>query len=79
MPHVASTVQSPQFLGDDFKNEGAIELVSRVPALGGGLLVALTVVPDGAGRYNVLSFYPVGNAKIENRRQKGHLTSTRWK
>jgi len=79
MPHVAASVTNPGFLGDDFKNPGNIELVARVPALGGGLLVALTIEPDGQGRYNVCSFYPISGAKIENRRQTGHLTITKWK
>ncbi|WP_365829715.1 hypothetical protein [Brevundimonas sp.] len=72
LPHVGGVVSNPDFLGDDLKNDG-IELVARIPALGGGLLVALLVEPDANGNYNVLSCYPVGNAKIENRRQNGRL------
>ena len=72
LPHVGGVVQRPDFLGDDFKNDG-IELVSRIPALGGGLLVALVIERDKAGNYNVASCYPVGNSKIENRRQNGRL------
>lgn len=72
LPHVGGVVSSPDYLGDDFKNDG-IELVSRIPALGGGLLVALLVEPDANGNYSVLSCYPIGSTKIENRRQKGRL------
>jgi hypothetical protein len=79
MPHIASAVSRPDFLGDDFKNHGKIELVVRVPALGGGLLVAVVIEPDGDGNYNVSSFYPVSAAKIENRRQKLHLKPPQWK
>jgi len=73
LPHVGSVVQNPHYLGDDLKNPGKIEMVSRIPALGGGLLVALVIEPDADGRYNVSSCYPVGEKKIENRRQGGYL------
>jgi hypothetical protein len=72
LPHVGGVVARPDFLGGDFKNDG-IELVARIPALGGGLLVALLVEPDRLGNYNVVSCYPIGNSKIENRRQNGRL------
>ena len=48
-------------------------MISRVPALGAGLLVALVIEPDAQGRYSVSSFYPVSERRIENRRQKGFL------
>jgi hypothetical protein len=79
LPHVGPVVEKPHYIGDDFKNPGNIELVSRVPALGGGLLVAIVVQPDADGRYGVVSCYPISEKKIENRRQGGHLAIPKWK
>lgn len=79
LPHVGGTVEKPDFLGDDFKNEGKIELVARVQALGGGLLVALVIEPDEQGQYLVASCYPVSQKKIEGRRENGFLIIPKWK
>lgn len=79
LPFVGGAVTRPDYIGDDFKNPGKIELVARMPALGGGLLVAISVEPDGDGNYQVASFYPIGGTKMENRRQKGHLIIPKWK
>ena len=72
-PHVAAVAIDPLYVGNDFINDGKIELVSRVVALGGGMLVAVCIEPDEAGNYAVTSFYPVSEKKIENRRQANHL------
>ncbi len=79
LPHVGAVAITPQFLGDDFKNLGKIELVARVPSLGSGVSVALVIEPDANGRYNVCSLYPVSYRTIENRRQDGHLIITKWR
>jgi len=79
LPHVGPIVGRPDFLGDDFKNTGAIELVSRVPILGSGVLVAVLIVPDRNRCYRVKSCYPVGYSKIEGRRQSGRLIIPQWK
>lgn len=73
MPHVASILERPLYIGDDFRNPGAIELIGRVSALGGPMLVAVEVEKDGDGYYNVRSFYPIGDGKIQARREKKHL------
>ncbi|MEW6596597.1 MAG: hypothetical protein AB1429_03770 [Pseudomonadota bacterium] len=73
LPYVGLITQSPQFVGDDFRNAGKIELISRIPSLGGGVLVAVTVERDRHGRYHVASVYPVSEAKIQNRRRQGYL------
>lgn len=78
LPHVGPIVRRPDFLGDDFKNSGAIELVSRIPALGSGVLVALLVTPDDKGCYRIKSCYPVGYSRIERRRQSGRLIIPQW-
>jgi hypothetical protein len=73
LPHVAAVVTNPLYIGDDFKNPGSIELISRVPALGSGLLVAVCVEKNGDGEYEVRSFYPVNDQKIRGRLSKGFL------
>lgn len=72
-PHVASVIANPLYIGDDFNNGGSIELIGRVPALGSFMLVAVTVTLDGNGLYNVCSFYPIGEKKIQARRARGFL------
>ncbi len=77
LPHVASVVTNPLYVRDDFKNDGKIELVGRPGSLGGFLLVAVEITLDDDGRYNVASFYPISEAKVEKRRDSGHLRRIR--
>jgi hypothetical protein len=72
-PHVASVIASPLYMGDDFRNEGKIELVGRPLGLGTPLLVAVELTRDGDGRYSVTSFYPLSERTVSNRREKRHL------
>ena len=60
------------YVGDDHKNDG-IELVGRPVGTSTWTLIAVTVEKDKQGRYNVASFYPVSESKIQNRRQRGFL------
>jgi len=73
LPHVGGVVTGPLYVGDDFRNPGKIELVSRLPVLGGGLLVAVALERDNTGRYHVASVYPVSQSKIDTRRRAGTL------
>lgn len=73
LPHVASVVTNPLYVRDDFKNDGKIELVGRPAALSDFLLVAVEIVLDEDGRYNVTSFYPISENKVAKRRDTGHL------
>lgn len=73
LPHVAAVVADPLYIGDDFRNPGRIELIGRVPAIGTFMLVAVTIERDAAGRYNVCSFYPISDKKIQPRRERGFL------
>ena len=68
LPHVGSVVSNPMYLGDDFKNHGKIELISRIAAIGEGLLVAVEITRDPTGCYRIASMYPVSQAKIDSRR-----------
>jgi hypothetical protein len=63
LPHVATVVTNPLYVGDDFKNPGYIEMISRVPGQKTGLLVAVCIKVNGEGQYEVRSFYPVRNEK----------------
>ena len=72
-PHVAALIQHPLYVRDDFRNDGKIELVGRPQGAPQPLLVAIEVTPDQNGRYNVTSFYPVSERKVEERRASGHL------
>lgn len=63
----------PLYIGDDEANAGKIELISRVPAIGEFVLVAINLELDEQGRYHVASFYIVSEKKINGRREKGFL------
>lgn len=78
LPFVGNSVLKPNYLGDDFKNHGKIEMISRLPLIGGGLLVALAIEPNGQGQYSVTSMYPIDDRKIENRRQNMRLKIVRF-
>ena len=79
LPHIGGIVTGPLYVGDDFRNPGKIELVSRLRSLDGGLLVAVALERDDAGRYHVASFYPVSQAKIDRRRKSGTLRNVVWR
>jgi hypothetical protein len=76
LPYVAAVVMNPLYVGDDFKNAGCIEVISRIPAIGSGLLVAVSIEYNDKGQYEIRSFYPVSDGKIQNRLTKGYLTRT---
>jgi hypothetical protein len=67
LPFIGSVVANPLYLGDDFLNDGKIELISRIPAIGSPLLVALALERDALGRYHVASLYPISEKKIAKR------------
>jgi hypothetical protein len=71
-PHVASVILLPLYVCDDFRNAGKISMVGRVPGLPEWLLVAVEIALDGDGRYNVASFYPISEAKVQARKESGH-------
>ncbi|KAA0592973.1 hypothetical protein J2848_005670 [Azospirillum lipoferum] len=73
LPHVASVVNAPQFIGDDIRNPGKIELIARVPSVDSVLLVAVDVEVNANGQYEVRSFYPIAEDKVQNRLRKGYL------
>ena len=71
-PHVAAIVLTPLYVRDDFRNQGKIELVGRPIGFPDWLLVAVEVSLDDEGRYNVASFYPISEKKVESRKESGH-------
>lgn len=73
IPHVASIVNAPLYVGDDFRNAGKIELMGRPPVLAKFVLVAVEVIRDAGGYCNVISVYPVSETKVQQRREKGYI------
>lgn len=71
-PHVASVIATPLYVCDDFRNPGKIEMVGRPNGFPEWLLVAVEISLDGDGRYNVTSFYPVSDTKVQGRKETGH-------
>jgi len=72
LPHLDEIVADPMYIGDDHKNSG-IELVGRPVGTRAWMLIAVTLEKDKHGRYNVVSFYPVSEGKIQSRRERGFL------
>lgn len=72
LPHLASVVSAPLYIGDDFANSG-IELISRPPLLKSAMLVAVSIVRNESGQYEISSFYTAAEGKIQSRREKGFL------
>jgi hypothetical protein len=73
LPHLSAVVASPLYIGEDFKNAGKIELVGRIRTAAISILVAVNVERNTRGQYQIASFYPVSEDKIENRRRRGFL------
>jgi hypothetical protein len=72
LPHLATVISSPLYIGDDYKNAG-IELITRVAALGEFVLVAVNLEADESGHYHIASFYIISEKRIQGRREKGFL------
>ena len=73
LPHVGLVIRNPLYIGDDFKNHGKIELIARIPQIGGALLVAINMEQEEEGTYHVCSMYPVSEGKVQKRKEKGYL------
>ena len=73
LPHVAAVINNPLYARDDFNNDGKIELVGKPGGMTDYLLVAVELTIDTHGRYNVTSFYPISEGKVERRRESRHL------
>ncbi len=72
LPHIASVVNNPLYVRDDYKNPDKVELVSKPAGFPDWLLVAVRISIDINGCYNIVSFYPISDKKVENRKAKGH-------
>ena len=74
VPHLSQIIASPSYMGDDFKNPGKIELVSRIQGVPGAALVALTVERNETdGFYHVCSSYMITQSELDKKRDKGIL------
>jgi hypothetical protein len=72
LPHLASVISNPRYIGDDHTNSG-IEIWGYVGAIASLVLVAIELIPDEHGRYQIASFYMVSEKKAQSRREKGFL------
>jgi hypothetical protein len=50
LPHIATVVLDPLYIGDDLRNPGKIELIKSVPGLDQFALVAVAIERDGKGQ-----------------------------
>lgn len=73
LTNLSSVTNNPQFIGDDFNNEGKIELINRIPSIDSAILVSVTIEKDCNGNYNVCSMYLISEKKIQSRLEKGFL------
>ncbi len=73
LPHIAGIVANPMYIGDDHLNPDGFEMIGRVQVLAEWVLVAVKLEPDEAGAYQLATFYPLSDAKIRARRNKGFL------
>jgi hypothetical protein len=66
--------------GIDTRNPGKIELVRMIPGADGkSALVAVTVVKDGKGEYNICSSYLITQSEVDKKRAKGVLWNVKKK
>ncbi|MBM1172849.1 hypothetical protein [Microvirga arabica] len=73
LPLLATVVADPLYVGDDFRNEGKIEIIGGALPPDALLLIAICIEADTGGRYHVASFYPVSRKKAQHRKDKGFL------
>ena len=72
LPHIASVIADPLYIGDDLKNSG-FEIIGQVQVVSSFVLVAIEIEPDEVGKYRVATFYMISETKIQSRRQKGYV------
>lgn len=60
-------------MGDDHRNPDKIELIGRIAAVDGFVLIAVSLSRDSLGRYSVASFYEISEKKIQSRKERGFL------
>ena len=69
---LSEIIKQPDFIGDDFKNKGKIELIGRIDQEE-SLLIAVSISQDKNGNYHIHSFYVISEKKIQNRLANRHL------
>lgn len=74
VPHLSELIENPTYMGDDFRNPGRIEFVSRIRGVEGAALIALTVEKNERdGFYHVCSSYLITQSELDKKRDKGIL------
>src|ERR1700730_10776529 len=72
LPHIATIIQQPLYVGDDYDNHENIELISKIRTINLAILDAINITLN-KGCYEIRSFYPISDAKIQSRKEKGFL------
>ena len=71
IPHLSNIISSPTYLGDDFRNPGKLEIVSRIPGVSGAALIALTIKQnENDGYYHICSCYIISQSELDKKRAK---------
>ena len=73
LPFIGDIIANALYARDDFRNDGKVELIGKPVGSPHWLLVAVAIFVDADGHYNVASFYPLSQKKVDERRQSGHL------
>ncbi|WP_417278504.1 hypothetical protein [Celeribacter sp.] len=78
IPHLSQIISNPHYIGDDFKNPGKIEFVSRIPGEQSAALIALTIEKNEKdGYYHICSSYFITQSELDKKREKGILKITK--
>mgnify|MGYP003631828210 FL=1 len=74
IPHLAQLITDPTYMGDDHRNAGKIEFVSRIQGHPDAALIALNLERgETDGSYHVCSAYFIGQSELDKKRHKGVL------
>jgi hypothetical protein len=73
LPHLAAVIANPLYVRDDFRNDGKIEIAGQPAVLNHWLLIAISIMINTDGYYEIASFYPISQKKVDQRRHSGHL------
>ena len=69
-PHLSGIIESPMYMGDDLKNPGKIEFVSKIRGHSGGALVAIAIETNADGRYHICSAYLISDSELDRKKSK---------
>jgi hypothetical protein len=76
-PHLSGIIESPMYMGDDLRNPGKIEFVSKIRGHSGGALVAIAVEKNTDGYYHICSAYLISDSEFDKKKSKRILKFVR--